>query len=443
MVTRGTLLLVFRELATGDGFRNELSKQGYDVLGAQSGDEALALIAAHPFDLVIADADACGLEVLQRTRTLEPSTRIILLASELGGSRALDALRAGAVDYARRPDDPRELVAMVERVLRGAAHEGSGSETTEEPVLRLGPLVTASPAMHAILELIERVAESDAPILLTGETGTGKGLLARAIHEGSARAERPFVSVNCAAIPDGLLESELFGHVRGAFSGAHTTRAGLFAEAQGGTLFLDELGEMGAHLQSKLLHVLQGGEVRAVGANAPIRVDTRVIASTNRDLKSAMEAGEFRRDLYFRICVIPIRVPALRSRPQDIRLIAEDLVQRHAGDRTRLLSNSAIWRLQEHRWDGNVRELENVLIRTLALSDQAVIEAQDLQLEDDASLSSSPLEEFAALAAQLSLPLRRVQDAYIEAVLADCDGSKAEAAEILGIHRATLYRRDT
>ncbi|NRA03970.1 MAG: sigma-54-dependent Fis family transcriptional regulator [Myxococcales bacterium] len=443
MVTQGTLLLVFPELATSDGFRNELSKHGYDVLGAQTTEEALALVAAHPFDLVIADADACGLELLEQTQALEPRTRVILLASALGGSLALDALRAGAVDYARRPDEPRDLILMVERVLRGRANESAGVDATEGPALRLGPLVTTSPAMQAILHLIERLAESDAPILLTGETGTGKGLVARAIHKGSARAERPFVSVNCAAIPDGLLESELFGHVRGAFSGAHTTRSGLFAEAHGGTLFLDEIGEMGAHLQSKLLHVLQGGEVRAVGANAPIRVDARVIASTNRDLRSAMEVGEFRRDLYYRICVIPIRVPALRSRPQDIRLIAEDLVQRHAGDRTRLLSNSAIWRLQEHRWVGNVRELENVLIRTLALSDQAVIEAQDLQLEDDATLSSSPLEEFAALAAQLSLSLRRVQDAYIEAVLAHCDGSKAEAAEILGIHRATLYRRDT
>ena len=442
MVIQGTLLLVFPELATYDGFRNELSKHGYEVLGAQSTDEALALITAHPFDLVVADADTCGLELLQQARALEPKTRIMLLASRLGGSTALDALRAGAIDYARRPDDPGDLIATVERALRGASGEGSGSDAREEPVLRLGPLVTASPAMQAILQLIERLTDSEAPILLTGETGTGKGLLAQAIHQGSARSEHPFVSVDCAAIPDGLLETELFGHVRGAFSGAHTNRAGLFVEAQGGTLFLDEIGEMGAHLQSKLLHVLQGGEVRAVGANAPIRVDTRVIASTNRDLKSAMEAGEFRRDLYYRICVIPIRVPALRSRPQDIRLIAEDLVRSHSGDRTRLLSNSAIWRLQEHRWIGNVRELENVLIRTLALSDQAVLEAHDLQLEDDATLSSSPLDEFAALAAQLSLPLRRVQDAYIDAVLAHCDGSKADAAEILGIHRATLYRRD-
>jgi len=287
------------------------------------------------------------------------------------------------------------------------------------------------------------VADNGSSVLITGESGTGKEVVARTLHFAGARKDRPFVPINCTAIPEGLLESELFGHVRGAFTGAHATKRGLFEEANGGTLFLDEIGDMGLGLQSKLLRVLQDREIRPVGGNQAVKVDVRIVAATNKDLEKEMDAGHFRRDLFYRLNVIPIHIPPLRERPEDVRPLAEALLAEHAGDTPkRRLAPSALERLMACPWEGNARELENVIERALALSEDDLIEADDLPLGGE--IRSSDRQDGSTLlraAVERRLTLHELGDLYIEEILKQTGGNKVQAAKILGINRRTLYRR--
>jgi transcriptional regulator with PAS, ATPase and Fis domain len=278
-------------------------------------------------------------------------------------------------------------------------------------------------------------------VLVTGDSGTGKEVVARTIHFAGNRAARPFVPINCTAIPEGLLESELFGHVRGAFTGAHVTKRGLFEQAEGGTLFLDEIGDMSVALQSKLLRVLQDREIRPVGGTSSVKIDVRIIAATNRDLRAEIEAGRFRRDLYYRLNVIPIAIPPLRQRPEDVAALAQAFVRKHGDGRVRRLTPAAIERLQCARWEGNARELENVIERALALSDRAEIGAADLPLEDDAAGNALGESDVLQEALDRKLTLAELDALYVERVLAFTGGNKVHAARILGINRRTLYRR--
>jgi transcriptional regulator with PAS, ATPase and Fis domain len=280
-------------------------------------------------------------------------------------------------------------------------------------------------------------------VLITGESGTGKEVVARTLHFASPRAARPFIPINCTAIPEGLLESELFGHVRGAFTGAHTTKRGLFEKANGGTLFLDEIGDMGPGLQSKLLRVLQDREIRAVGGMQSVKVDVRIVAATNKDLAQEIEAGRFREDLFYRLNVIPIHIPPLRERPEDIPALVEAFLRRHDESGRRSVSQAALEKLMACPWRGNARELENAIERALALSDADVVEVDALPLggasEGNAAASSD--ESFLMDAAKRHLSLRDLEERYIDEVLRATGGNKVQAARILGIDRKTLYRR--
>ena len=305
-----------------------------------------------------------------------------------------------------------------------------------------GDLIGTSPAMREIFALIRKVAGTRSNILITGESGTGKEVVARTLHFVGTRASKPFIPVNCTAIPEGLLESELFGHVRGAFTGAHASKRGLFEEADGGTLFLDEIGDMGPGLQSKLLRVLQDGEIRPVGGNRSVTIDARIITATNKDLRAELEAGRFRQDLFYRLNVIPLHIPPLRERRADIPPLAEAFLRKHADGEKRSISPEAMNMLMDLPWEGNARELENVIERALALSEQREIRPEDLPLADPASASKSrPEQALLETAVDRKLTLREVEDRYIDAILGETGGNKVQAARILGINRRTLYRR--
>ena len=293
--------------------------------------------------------------------------------------------------------------------------------------------------MREIFALIKKISSSRSSVLITGESGTGKEVVARTIHFTGNRADRPFVPINCTAMPEGLLESELFGHARGAFTGAHTAKRGLFEEAHGGTLFLDEIGDMPPLLQGKLLRVLQDREIRPVGSNKSVRVEVRIITATNRDLKHEIEEGRFRTDFFYRLNVIPIHIPPLRERPEDVPELARAFARKHGGA-SAMISTEAMERLRHMPWEGNARELENAIERALALSGSASVEAEDLP-PGSTEARDSDEESLLDLAVEQKLTLRELGDRYVDRVLASVGWNKVHAARILGINRRTLYRR--
>jgi two-component system response regulator PilR (NtrC family)/two-component system response regulator HydG len=425
-----------------------LGDLGFDAVGQKGAEEAIAYVAEHEVDAVVSDIrmpGKTGLELVGEIHARRPGTPVILMTAFGSIDSAVEAMRAGAFDYVTKPFKRDELLLALERAFETRALEEENRQLRRavDRSTAFGDLIGASPAMHEIFALVRKVADNRSSVLITGESGTGKEVVARTLHFAGRRKDRPFIPINCTAIPEGLLESELFGHVRGAFTGAHTTKRGLFEEANGGTLFLDEIGDMGPGLQSKLLRVLQDREIRPVGGNQTVKVDVRIVAATNKDLEQEMEAGRFRRDLFYRLNVIPIHIPPLRERPEDIRPLAEALMLRHAGDETpRRLSEGAIERLMACPWEGNARELENVLERALALASGDVLDADDLPLGN--APSGSDADDGSALlrtAVARRWTLHELGDRYIEAILAQTGGNKVRAAKILGINRRTLYRR--
>jgi DNA-binding NtrC family response regulator len=355
---------------------------------------------------------------------------------------AVEAMRGGAFDYITKPFKTDAVLGALGRALERRALEGENRRLRRalERASSFGDLIGASPAMQEIFALIRKIAHSRGSVLITGESGTGKEVVARTVHLTSASKQGPFVPINCTAMPEGLLESELFGHVRGAFTGAHTTKKGLFEEASGGTLFLDEIGDMAPGLQSKLLRVLQDQEIRPVGGNRGVRVDVRIVAATNKDPREEIQEGRFRMDLFYRLNVIPIHIPPLRERREDIPLLAEHFIRKHAGKGNVRLSAEALDQLTRLPWEGNARELENSIERALALCSGAQIGVEDLP---SASSSGEPAFEdnLLRVAASESWTLRQLADRYTEEVLERTKGNKVKAAQILGINRRTLYRR--
>jgi DNA-binding NtrC family response regulator len=296
--------------------------------------------------------------------------------------------------------------------------------------------------MREIFALVRKIAHSRASVLITGESGTGKEVVARTIHFHGNRAKQPFLPINCTALPEGLLESELFGHVRGAFTGAHASKRGLFEKAAGGTLFLDEIGDMSLPLQGKLLRVLQDGEVRPVGGTQSTKVDVRIIAATNRELGEEMEEGRFREDLYYRLNVIPLHIPPLRERPDDIPPLVAHFLARHSAEQRRTVSARAMTWLQAQSWRGNGRELENAIERALALAEGEELQVEDLRAHDARSEPEvDPASRLLESAAASSLSLRELEERYVDQILRKTGGNKVQAAAILGIDRKTLYRR--
>jgi len=422
---------------------NELLREPErEIEMAESPEQALAQLAGGRFDLVVSDinlnADQNGLDLLRAFKASDPEVEVVLISAFGTLETALEAVKAGAFDYVSKPVDIAQVREVVSRALARRARAA-------EPRASLFPVGHAAPdglfgrsgGMLAVYKQIALACGADAPVLVMGETGTGKELVARAIHRNGARAARPFVPVNCGALPEGLLESELFGHVRGAFTGAVADKRGLFEEARGGTLFLDEIGEMSKSLQVRLLRALELGEVRPVGSARATTVDTRVIAATHRDLERAVREGGFREDLFYRLHVFVIRVPPLRERREDIPLLAAHFLAGFAarGRGAAALTPAAVAALATHDWPGNVRELENTLARLVAEARGGTIDVPDLP--------PSFRERPAALEEPLftGLPsLEELEKRYLRHVLAEVRGNRSRAAEVLGIDRRTLYR---
>ncbi len=419
-----------------------LRQEGYLVGEAAGVEEALRLLEAESFELVLTDLrmePQDGMELLRRALEISPGTQVIVMTAYGTIESAVDAMRLGAADYISKPFKESELLVRVEKALEKRRLLEQVAALTGEFRDRYGleSLIGQSPPLREMIARIVRVAPTDSTVLITGESGTGKELVARAVHTASARASRPFVTVNCAAVTASLLESELFGHAKGAFTGALRARRGLYEEADGGTLFLDEIGETDTNFQAKLLRALQEGEIRRVGESQTVLVDVRIVAATNQDLRLAIAQKRFREDLFYRLNVVPIRVPPLRERKADVPLLAAHFLARfNVRNRTRKeLTDNAIERLLEHDFPGNVRELENVITQAASLSDSDRIGPDDFGFE-----SPLPIPE----AGQSRRLVNIVDDAErvaIQASLRRHAGDLAAVAKELGVSHTTLWRK--
>jgi two-component system response regulator PilR (NtrC family) len=437
-----SILLVDDEFTTHDTLGVFLETEGYRVATAGSGKEALTRIESEEFDVIVTDVvmpDVSGLEVLDRSRVLNPATAVIVMTGHATVEMAIEALRRGAWDYLQKPFGLDDLALCVRRLLHRRADSLAAQPRlpSPPPIPTEELLVGQSPSMRAVREQIVRCAPTPSNVLITGESGTGKELVARALHAASPRRQRRLVSVNCVAIPETLLESQLFGHVRGAFASAVQTNPGLLVAANTSTLFLDEIGELPIPLQAKLLRVIEEKQVWAVGATRPQPVDVRLIASTNRDLAAEVEAGRFRADLFYRLKVVHVALPPLRRRREDIPLLVDHFIRKlnvKLNRRLQGIEPEALQLLESHDWKGNVRELEHILEGAMILSDGDLLRIEHLAEEMAAARQrSSPtdLREAVRLFAR-----RHVQD-----VLARTQFNKRDAARLLGISLASLYRK--
>jgi len=420
-----------------------LQREGFGVAAVETVGAALRALERSLCDVVITDLrleDGGGSDVVQAARRLSPGTEVIVLTAYGSIGSAVELMRLGAFDYLTKPVEPEELVLAVRKALerRALLQEVEFLRDQVRAQFGLEKIVAKGARTRALLDLVGRLAPSDATVLIQGESGTGKELIARAVHARSRRAARPFVVVDCATLPDPLLESELFGHVRGAFTGAVATKKGLFEEANRGTLFLDEIGVMPIPIQAKLLRCLQEQTIRRVGSTTPVTVDVRVLAATNQDLKALVERGLFRDDLYYRLNGIVLTVPPLRERTEDIIPLAGHFLKRfadRAGRPTPGLSPEAVGCLLRHPWPGNVRELEKAVERAVVLSQSDTIRAEDLP----PAVAGGP---DAGLASGGRRPtLEEVEKAHILAALYESGWNQAKAAEVLGISRTTLWRK--
>jgi len=448
MPAKGRILVVDDHVEMGRMLQEPLQDEGYTVELATGGAEAIALLRSRPFDAVLCDLrmeQVDGFDVLAAARAVEPELPVLLMTAFGNVESAVEAMRRGAWHYFTKPFRLDEVLIYLGRALeeRRLREENRALRQAASGRSGLGAMVGRSASMRGLYELVEHVAHSSAPVLLRGESGSGKELVARALHSEGPRAAQPFVAVNCTALPHALLESELFGHVKGAFTGATTPRRGLFVEADQGTLFLDEIGDMPAELQAKLLRVLEDGEVRAVGADASRTVDVRIIAATHQELEARVREGRFRADLFYRLNVVTLRIPSLRERREDIPLLVEHFIARAQGRNPRSkvtgLSPEVVAALGAMPWPGNVRELENLVERLVVLVPRETVELADLRLHAPvASTEAHPL----AAAQQELWPLRQLEGEYISWVVAHCGGNKTRAAEILGIDVSTIHRRE-
>ncbi len=434
---------------------------GYEVRTASSGDEALKILQDYAAEIIVSDLKMPGMsgkDLLDHVRSRFPNVFFIIMTAHATVESAVEAMRHGAFDYIMKPFENEELRLTIERAAEYGQLKQDNAYMRRELGARyqLDNIIGESKQVKAVLQMIEKVAPTRATVLVTGESGTGKELIAKAVHFRSTRATNPYVRVNCAALAETLLESELFGHEKGAFTGAMRTHRGKFEEADGGTIFLDEIGETSNNFQTKLLRVLQEGVITRVGGNQPIKVDVRVIAATNRDLEERVREGEFREDLYFRLNVVPVHIAPLREREGDISLLAEHFVRiasEENGLPVKSLSEEAIAALTQHDWPGNVRELENTIERAVILSREGVIEAEDLWLTSSQKPAGSLIPathstddgEVRLPQPLLEKPLAHFLDEMAKVrvlhALDETGWRKQEAAEILGIDRATLYRQ--
>jgi two-component system nitrogen regulation response regulator GlnG len=461
--TASTILIADDDRAVRAVLASALEREGYGVRATDKAETLSSWVAAGEGDLVITDVvmpDGNGLDLLPRMKQRRPDLPVIVMSAHATLLTAVKAARCGAYDYLAKPFDLDKLTALVARALSTpAASQDVHGEESDSPLL-----VGRSPAMQEIYRAIGRLAMTDLTVMIAGESGSGKELVARALHEYGSRRDGPFVAVNVAAIPRDLIESELFGHARGAFTGAHTRRQGRFEQAQGGTLFLDEIGDMPPDAQTRLLRVLQEGEFTPVGTQTPVHSDVRIVAATHRDLRQLIEQGRFREDLYYRLNVVPLRLPPLRERRQDIPVLARHFLNQAGEDGLPVKSfdEDAIDVLAAHNWPGNVRELENLVRRLVVLVADDVIGPDDVRSVLDEAIVAKREPETGGLSERVEQHLRTYFDAHgdtlptsglyerilreierplITLTLAATQGNQVRAADVLGINRNTLRKK--
>jgi DNA-binding NtrC family response regulator len=442
----GRVLIVDDDRAMCQLLLDLLRDEGYDAEVAHDGDSALDKYRATPFDLTITDLmmpKMRGIELVQRLREIDSGALVLLITAFGTIESAVEAMRAGAFHYVTKPFHNDEILIQVKRALeqKKLQQELQRLRTEVQARERFQNIIGRSLAMQRVLETVAQVSDLPANILIEGESGTGKELIARAIHSSSSRANGPFIAVNCAAIPETLLESELFGYVRGAFTDARRDRPGLFREAAGGMLFLDEISEMPLSLQSKLLRVLEDKEVRPLGANQSEKIDARVLSASNRNLDELVRAGKFRQDLFYRLNVIRIELPALRQRSDDIPVLVKHFIDKFAsgvGRAVQGIREDALAALKSYEWPGNIRELEHTIERAVLLGKESLIGVEDLPGHLVARGESAVV---LTQALDSRLTLRDLEREYIGKVLANTNGNKTEAARVLGVDRTTLYRK--
>src|SRR6266851_4567987 len=418
---------------------------GFDCREAESAEAALAFLETDSPDIVLADLmmpNMSGLEFLPRVKQMLPRSETAIMTGHGSIETAVQAMRLGAYDYITKPFRIEELKLLLQRMEEKIKLVAENQFLRERvsAEMELNGIVGSSSKIQDVLRMIARLKDTRAPVLIVGESGTGKELVARAIHYRGSFAKRPFVAVDCGSLVPTLIESELFGYEKGAFTGALKTKSGLFQTADGGTIFLHEIGELPLEMQAKLLRVLQEKEIRPVGSNQKIKVDVRVVAASNRDLEAEYRNGTFRKDLYFRLNVVTLHVPALRERRSDIPMLVHWFLDRYAPDHAIQVTNSAMKSLLQYDWPGNVRELENCIERAVALGDHQTLDVNDLP---PAIASASPVAElFAESSSGLtSTDLEDIERATIQRVFEQVKGDKVLAGKMLGISRATLYRK--
>jgi DNA-binding NtrC family response regulator len=447
--TRGRILVV-DDKENMLGLLQRLLGEHHHVTTASDGEKALALLAAHEFDLVLTDVrmpGADGFEVVRFVKERHPDTEVVMMTAYASIEAAVEAIKRGAYDYIQKPFDPDDVVLVVARALERRALRTQAAELRSQLT---GPsgfhhLVGRSAAMQQVFAALRQAADLEITVLITGDSGTGKELAARAIHAQSARQEGPFVPVNCGALPADLIESELFGHAKGAFSGAVSAKAGLWEEAEGGTLFLDEIGELPQAVQVKLNRALQEKEIRRVGENRPFRVNARLVAATNRDLKAEADAGRFREDLFYRLNVFPVRMPSLRQRVEDIPLLADHFLRKYATLHARAVDTfdpDALQALVAHSWPGNVRELENTIERAVAVAKRDRVLREDLPPELRGSSAVADENTLLNMSYRdvVNLAREKISREYLTALLRRFQGNVTQAAARAGLERESLHR---
>jgi DNA-binding NtrC family response regulator len=445
------LLVVDDDPVTVDLLKEVLTKEGYEVVTALSGEEAIARGMEDPFDIVITDmrlGDQDGMEVLRSFKKFAPEATLIMITAFGTIETAIEAIREGAFDYISKPFKLEEIKITVRRALeqRRLLQENRFFRQELLNKYQFKNVIGRTPQMFQIYKTIAKVANTKSTVLIYGERGTGKELIARSIHYNSQRNDRPFIPVDCASLVENLIESELFGHVRGAFTGALIAKKGLFEEADGGTIFLDEVGNFNLAIQVKLLRFLQEHEIKRVGGTESLKVDVRVIAATNQPLEPLVKNGKFREDLFDRLNVLTLLMPPLRERKEDIPLLANHFLQQFTEENHKNISHispEALEILMRYPWPGNVRELENTIERAVIFSIHPIILPEDLPpkfLESGSGKEGETLEGKLPLLPEKLLPLKAIEKGYVLRVLEETKGNKKKAAEILGIDRTTLYR---
>jgi two-component system, NtrC family, response regulator AtoC len=420
---------------------------GYTCMEANSGETALALLEEQPAHMILTDMvmpNMSGIEFLEKVKKLLPRSEVAVMTGHGSVETAVQAMKLGAYDYIGKPFSPLEELRLFLRRMAEKVQLVEENQFLRERVdteSDLHGIVGSSAKIQDVLRMISRLKDTRTPVLISGESGTGKELVARAIHFRGSFANRPFVAVDCGSLVPTLIESELFGYEKGAFTGALRSKTGLFQSANGGTIFLDEIGELPLELQAKLLRVLQEKEIRPVGSNQKIKVDVRVVAATNRDLEAEYRNGTFRKDLYFRLNVVTVHLPSLRERRSDIPMLSHWFLDRHAPDNSMQVTNAAMKCLLQYDWPGNVRELENCIERAVALGDGKIVDLSDLPPTIASASPSSETPMSTMTGAVSSTDLEDIERATIERVFEQVKGDKALAGKMLGISRATLYRK--